>query len=188
MKKSILIFVALFAATFANAQSIISDEVKSSGLRMIVGDAVAARDMKDQHVFFVGLSAIQKDSIEKWFLSVKVIEWNAYDINKGNVLLIKTINDETIKLVAEDHYDATVRDVHTQPFVYSDYSTTALYPISEEDIIKISTGVKKIRQEVGRGDTHDKDYKKDKIGAIIKEEYRLISNALQTKKDIYDGF
>jgi hypothetical protein len=188
MKKILLVAMVLLGCITAEAQSIISDEVKSSGVRVIVGETVAARDMKDKQVFFVGLSAINKGDSTLWNLAVKVIEWNAYRVNKGNILLIKTMNDDVIQLVADDDYDATVRNVHTEPFVYSDYSTVALYPISTEDIAKLCAGVKKIRQEVSIGDTHDKDYKKDKIGSIITAELKLIRNALNEKKTIYDGF
>ena len=58
----------------------------------------------------------------------------------------------------------------------------------KEDILKLCGGVKKIRQEVSLGETHDKDYKKDKIGAILTTEVNLLSNALKEKKSIYDGF
>ena len=61
-------------------------------------------------------------------------------------------------------------------------------PITKEDILKLCGGVKKIRQEVSLGETHDKDYKKDKIGAILTTEVNLLSNALKEKKSIYDGF
>lgn len=188
MKKLLFVAMVLLGCATAEAQSIIADEVKSSGVRVIVGETVAARDMKDKQVFFVGLSAIQKGDTTLWHLGVKVIEWGAYRINKGDILLIKTMNDEVIQLAANDDYDATVRTVHTEPFVYSDYSVTALYPISTDDIVKLCSGVKKIRQEVSIGDTHDKEYKKDKIGAVISSECRLIRNALSKKKTIYDGF
>lgn len=188
MKKLFLFLMMLFACNVLHAQSIISDEVTSDGLRMVIGETVAARDLKDKQVFFVGLSALQKDSIEIWMLSVKVIEWGAYRINKGNILLLKTMNDEVIQLQADGDYDATVRNVHTEPFVYSDYSVTAHYPITKEDILKLCGGVKKIRQEVSLGEIHDKDYKKDKIGAILTTEVNLLSNALKEKKSIYDGF
>jgi len=95
---------------------------------------------------------------------------------------------DVITLYAMSNYDASVRDVHNvNGYVYSDYSTVALYPISKQQVLQLIGGVSKIRQETFTG-THNKEYKKDKIGNIIKEEYILISKALRTKKDIYDGF
>lgn len=121
-------------------------------------------------------------------LSVKVVNTTAYEIEKDMLLLLKNVNDEVITLKAQSNYDATVRDVHeANGCVWSDYSTIALYPICEEDIFKICQGIIKIRQECKVG-TFDKEYKKDKIGAVIKAEYAQIKSALKTEKSITDGF
>lgn len=52
MKKLFLFLMMLFACNVLHAQSIISDEVTSDGLRMVIGETVAARDLKDKQVFF----------------------------------------------------------------------------------------------------------------------------------------
>ena len=188
MKKNLILLSFLVLSFNVNAQSIMSDEVNSEGIRHIHGSLEIARDFKDKEVFSIGLSAIQIDSTEQFFLAVKVTEFSPYKVQQNSVLLLKPTMGDVITLYAMSNYDASVRDVHNvNGYVYSDYYTVALYPISKQQVLQLIGGVSKIRQETFTG-THNKEYKKDKIGNIIKEEYILISKALRTKKDIYDGF
>lgn len=190
MKKIILLTIGIvLACTIIQAQTI-SDEVNSQGVRVISGSLENVRDFKDKIIFHVGLSALVTPDTKNtiYCLGVKVVNPTAYEIEKDMLLLIKNVNDEVITLKAQSNYDATVRDVHeANGYVWSDYSTIALYPISEEDIFKICQGVTKIRQEYKAG-TFDKEYKKDKIGTVIKAEYTQIKSALKTEKSITDGF
>ena len=119
---------------------------------------------------------------------MKTVSLSPYEIKKGMILLLKTTNDEVIQLKAVEDFDAVIRDIHAGGgFVYSDYSTVAWYPITEDELYKVCQGIKKIRQEHSRA-TFDKEYKKDKIGNVIKLEYAQIKSALKTKKSITDGF
>lgn len=188
MNKIILLTIGIVLTCTIQAQTI-SDNVNSQGVRVISGSLENVRDFKDKVIFHVGLSALVDPDTKNtmYCLGVKVVNTTAYEIEK-DMLLLKNVNDEVITLKAQSNYDATVRDVHeANGYVWSDYSTIALYPISEEDIFKICQGIIKIRQEckVGR---FDKEYKKDKIGAVIKAEYAQIKSALKTEKSITDGF
>lgn len=189
MKKSIHLLSFLLICLTTTAQTIVSDEVTSDGVRHIHGSLEIARDFKDREVFSIGLGAIQTpDSVVDFLLSVKVIEMGPYHIKKGNVLLLKTFEGEVVTLSAMDDFDASVRDVHNvNGYVYSDYSTIAIYPITKQQILSLIKGVSKIRQETFTG-THNKEFKKDKMGDILKEEYILINKSLRTSKNIYDGF
>ena len=188
MKKSLFLLLTLCLNIPVFGQSILVDEVNSKGERTIATSMDIARDFKDKEVFSVGLSALQVDEFEQLFLCVKVTSFEPYSIKAGAVLLIKTTNNEVLTLNAFADYDATVRDVHNvNNYVYSDYSTIAMYPITKEQIASLSRGVIKIRQETYVG-THDKEYKKDKMGILIQKDYELLSSALKMKKNIYDGF
>ena len=188
MKKKLILLIFIGMNLSVYAQSIMSDEVNSEGVRHILGSLENVRDLKDQEVFSVGLGALQVDTIEQYFLNVKVTELSPYRIQKGALLIIKPAMGDIITLHSMNNYDATVRDVHNiNGYVFSDYSTIASYPIEKQQLLQLISGVLKIRQETFTG-THDKEYKKDKIGLILKEEYILIAKALRTKKDIYDGF
>ena len=189
MKKMFfLLALSSIWVNLAYSQTISSDEVNSEGIRHIHGSLEVARDFKDREVFFVGLSAMQIDTIYNYFLHVKVIEIGPYSIPKEAVLLLKTNSGEVITLHAMCDSDASVRDVHSvNGYAYSDYSTIATYPITKQQLLLLINGVSKIRQETLTG-THNKEYNKDKIGKILKEEYEMISKALLTPKSIYDGF
>lgn len=191
MKKTLVaLMLGLVSIHLVQAQTIASDEVNSQGVRVITGSLETVRDFKDKSVFNIGLSALNDTNanVTMYSLAVKVTSMTPYEIKKDMILLIKNTNDEVITLKATSDYDATVRDVHNvNGYVYSDYSTIALYPITEEEIEKITQGVTKIRQEILSG-TFDKEYKKDKIGQVIKVEYQQIKNALKTTKNITDDF
>ena len=161
MNKIILLTIGIVLTCTIQAQSI-SDNVNSQGVRVISGSLENVRDFKDKVIFHVGLSALVDPDTKNtmYCLGVKVVNTTAYEIEKDMLLLLKNVNDEVITLKAQSNYDATVRDVHeANGYVWSDYSTIALYPISEEDIFKICQGIIKIRQECKVG-TFDKEYKK----------------------------
>ena len=190
------LFLFLFSISHFSvmAQSIESDEVDSEGIRTTLGSLEIVRDFKDKVVFNVGLGAITRYVDEFnftktfYYIRVKTVSLSPYEIKKGMILLLKTTNDEVIQLKAVEDFDAVIRDIHDGGgFVYSDYSTVAWYPITEDELYKVCQGIKKIRQEHSRA-TFDKEYKKDKIGNVIKLEYAQIKSALKTKKSITDGF
>lgn len=188
MKKSFFLLLTLCLNIPVFGQTILKDEVNSKGERIIVTSMEVARDFKDKEVFSVGLSALQVDDFEQFFLCIKVASFDPYKIKSGAVLLIKTTNDEVLTLNAFSDYDASVREIHDiNNYVFSDYSTIAMYPITKEQIAALSQGVLKIRQETFGG-THNKEYKKDKMGFLVQKDFELVSSALSNKKDIYDGF
>ena len=197
MKRSFFtLFLFLFSISHFSvmAQSIESDEVDSEGIRTTLGSLEIVRDFKDKVVFNVGLGAttryVDEFDFTKtfYYIRVKTVSLSPYEIKKGMILLLKTTNDEVIQLKAVEDFDAVIRDIHDGGgFVYSDYSTVAWYPITEDELYKVCQGIKKIRQEHSRA-TFDKEYKKDKIGNVIKLEYDQIKSALKTKKSITDGF
>lgn len=192
--KKILVALMLSLVSISHftlqAQTIASDEVNSEGIRVVTGSLEVVRDFKDKAVFNVGLSALNDPSanVTMYSLAVKVTSMTPYELKKDMVLLLKTTTGEVIALKAASDYDASVRDVHNvNGYVYSDYSTIALYPITEEEILKMAQGVTKIRQEIVAG-AFDKEYKKDKIAQVIIAEYKEIKKTLQTPKSITDGF
>ena len=136
--KKILVALMLSLVSISHftlqAQTIASDEVNSEGIRVVTGSLEVVRDFKDKAVFNVGLSALNDPSanVTMYSLAVKVTSMTPYELKKDMVLLLKTTTGEVIALKAASDYDASVRDVHNvNGYVYSDYSTIALYPITE---------------------------------------------------------
>ena len=180
MKNLVLLVLCAFCS-IANAQKIEFDHVSKDGIRTIMGETVVVRSFTDKVVFKVGLSASIFEEKVIYSVIVEATSLTPYKIEKGMKLLLKDKNKNIVSLEADGDFDASVRDVHNiSGMVYSDYTTSALYTISEEQISQLSEGVLKIGQEHTTG-WFDKEYKKDKIGAVLKKEYTLIQEAIKTK-------
>ena len=180
MKKVLLLFFCALC-TMANAQKIVVDKVSPDGIRTIMGETVVVRSFTDKVVFKVGLCASILNEKKSYSIIVESTSPTAYIIKKGMKLLLKDKNKNDVTLEADGDFDASVGDVHNiNGFVTSDYTTSAFYTVSEDIITQLSEGVLKIGQEHTTG-RFDKEYKKDKIGAVLKQEYSLIKNAIATQ-------
>lgn len=178
MKKLFLSTVLCLTSLFTFAQEIEYDK-SANGERSIMCKYESVRSMKDKTVFSVAISAEQtKENITSYFLSLKTTSGKPITVPEGGKLLIKLKDDTVIELKTLMEYAGTVRDVHNvNGFVFHDYTIFPAFPINETQIKQISGGVKKIRLETIDGNK-DKEFKKDKIGTVIKEQYALIVNKL----------
>ena len=191
------IFVALFTflmvvPMMAQKSEIIKDEVGSDGYRQICCNLINTRSFTDKYVFNIGLYAIEKDGNVQKFFVVDVTSNTPYKVENNMALLIKTKDDEVIKLTTEVGGDASVRDIVKIANTYTHYyKTSCLYNISEEQIEKIKTGITKLRQETTTG-YHEKEYTKakdiNKNSKIIIEQNNLINNALENHKTFESDF
>ena len=178
--KTLLLLVLCTISSVANAQKIVSDNVSSDGIRTILGETVNVRSMKDKVVFKVGLCASVFDGKVSYSLIVESTSLTSFTVKKGMKLMLKNTSEEVITLEAEGDFDASSGKAHNAGgFVFTDYTTAAFYPITEDAIAKLEKGVIKIGQEHNTG-RFDKDFKKDKIGAVLKEEYSLIKKAQES--------
>lgn len=145
--------------------------------------------MKDKVVFSVALCVNQNKAGDNIYnLSLKTTSMIPITVPKGGKLLVKLMDDSAIELSTLMEYAGTVRDVHNiNGYIFSDYTIFPAFPLTIEEIDKISKGVKKIRLEI-TGDAADKEFKKDKIGEIISAEYALIQSALSKEKTFSEGF
>lgn len=103
-------------------------------------------------------------------------------------LLLKDVDGNVVELEAINDADASVSEVHNiNGFVYSDYSKAASYEISEETVRQLGKGVLKLRQEHSTG-MFEKEWKKDKMGSILKKELAEIRHKASIKKDFHSDF
>lgn len=178
MKKLFLSTVLFLTSLLAFAQEIEYNK-SNNGERSIMCKYESIRSMKDKTVFSLALAAEQnKENIISYFLSLKATSGTPITVPKGGKLLIKLNDDIIIELKTLMEYKGTVRDVHNvNGFVFHDYTIFPAFPINETQIEQISKGVKKIRLETIDGNK-DKEFKKDKIGSIIKSQYWLLQNTI----------
>ena len=180
--KNILIIICFLCGINSFAQEIEYDK-SANGERSIMCKYESIRSMKDKTVFSVALSAEKnKENITSYFLSLKTTSGTPITVPEGGKLLIKLKDDTVIELRTLMEYAGTVRDVHNvNGFVFHDYTIFPTFLVSEIQIEQISKGVKKIRLEATDGNK-DKEFKKDKIGNAIKNQYLLIQNTLAKSK------
>lgn len=186
--RKILFGILLFASTSLFAQKIDLDKVEN-GERTIMCSHENVRSMKDKVVFSVALCANQNKAGTVFYnLSLKTTALSPITVSKGGKLLVKLIDDSIIELSTLMEYAGTVRDVHNiNGYVFSDYTIFPAFLITSEQVNQICKGVKKIRLETTM-EAVDKEFKKDKIGAVISAEYALIQEALSQKKSFNDKF
>lgn len=183
------LFVAFIMCSMNTAAQKIDLDKVDNGERTIMCSHENVRSMKDKVVFSVALNAEQNKSGQVFYnFSLKATALSPITVPKGGKLLIKLMDDSIIELSTVMEYAGTVRDVHNvNGFVFSDYTIFPTFLVTEEQIDKISKGVKKIRLETTM-EPADKEFKKDKIGNIVSAEYELIKKALLQKKSFNDGF
>lgn len=189
MKKLLLFVFTSLSSLFSFSQTIEIDKVNEKGDRYISGSLEPIRSLMDKYYFFVSLDAFQAKGDDEVTYSI-VLRTNAnapISVPKGGRLLIKLKDDSVMELRTLIEYSDKIGEVVTGAIVHTNYSVSPSFTVTPKQIDSISKGVKKIRLETSL-DPIDKEFKKDKMGRIIKEEYDLIQKALQKDKSFSDGF
>lgn len=189
MKKFLLV-IALAALAFgAKAQKIELDKVESDGSRFIFCSLESIRSMSDKVVFLVSLNAAQtKDGITLFDIMLEANASKPISVPKSGKLLIKLTDDSVIELQTKIEYTDKIGSVkNASGYVYTNYTIAPSFELTTAQIERICKGVKKIRLETSL-EPIDKEFKKDKIGAIVSAEYELLKKALADKKGFSDGF
>ncbi len=191
MRKLLLVmFTLVIGSTYTYSQSIDMDKTDEHGDRYIYCSFESIRSMMDKYMFFVSLNAAQNGTNKEDVIYSIILRTNAtapLSVPKDGRLLIKLMDDSIIELKTEIEYSDNVGEVRTGSIVYTAYSIFPSFVVTPEQIALISKGVKKIRLETTL-DPIDKEYKKDKMGKIIKAEYNLINQALSQTKSFSDDF
>lgn len=188
MKKIFLLILLCIICSTVNAQKVISDEVTSDGIRAIICESVFVTGMSDKVKLEVALHYYADSIHSSYLLNLRAISSSPYKISKGMKLLLKDVDGNVVELEAINDADASVSEVHNiNGFVYSDYSKAASYEISEETVRQLGKGVLKLRQEHSTG-MFEKEWKKDKMGSILKKELAEIRHKASIKKDFHSDF
>lgn len=188
MRKLLFVMLCAMFSIEICAQEKIKETVDSRGLKSCFGTEFVARDTKDRVVFRYNMCGFQNaDEGYDIFLCIRATSLASYTVKENSSLLIKNKDGEIVELNTPTGGDASIPDIHTGVTVYSDYSTPVMYPVTNDDMVKISKGILKIKQETFTG-AHEKEYKKDKAGERLFEQYKLIVDALGKKSSFSDGF
>ena len=190
---SVLTLLVFMSAGSAMAQKITSDMTDNNGVRTIFCERKGVSGFSDRMKMFIGLNVNSKPDGNNYCISVQLNTGEMYEVNKGGCLLLKTMKGDVVELSSYmgHKFDPTT-DIETVQGIKM-MTITVLYDLTEEQLDKlIADGVSKIRMEVVKADGEDifeKEFKKDKIGDILKKEKKLITDSLNKKKpSFYEDF
>lgn len=192
MKKFLIVITSVLFSNVAFSQKITKDFIEpETGARFIVCEKVNCKNFKDGFVGNYGLDYVQKAGEIDWYYFNIYISYNGpFIIEDGYTLLLKNSLDDVIELKCNAGVDArTYELVWIGNMAFHQYNGLVNYGVSPEQIEKISKGIKKVRIQHSTG-YFEAEYKKDKIGKVIAEEFSLIQEALKTTSqgDIKNGF
>ena len=189
----VLALLVVMSANIAYAQKIESD-MTENGVRTIFCEQKGVSGFSDKVKVFVGLTANQKPDGLQYYISVKLNTSEVYEVPKGGKLLLKTTSGDIVELTSPNgHSFNPATDMQVVSGIKM-MTISVLYAVTEEQLAQISAGVSKIRMQVftERGDElFDKDFKKDKIGTVVKKERQLVQDALNgksKKQSLFEDF
>lgn len=196
--KKIALFALLGLSFFVNvfAQKVTLDKVDDS--YVLSTEEIICRSFTDRMVLSVSLSAIKSGDTITYMINNRVGTLSPSKLPADATILYKTLDDEVLKFKSissskhsstETHYLGSGEkeySVHTYK-VGNSYRTkistnelntqtiVSSFLISEEELLKLISGVKKIRIEL-YPDNYEKEFKKDKIGKALKSQYESIKS------------
>lgn len=188
MKK--ILFIVLMSIVFVDAysQKLLIDDYGKNGRRTIATYfSYLSNGFADSEPVGISIMAdIKKDST-LYYLGVRI---NGDSFKKGDVLLIKTYNDEVIELKQNiDGYKTKNTTFNNQ--VGAIMYGIGNYQVNFEDIENIcARGFKKIRVQTASGYI-DKEFNEKKNKKIIKEftsMFETIKKEIEKGKNIYSDF
>lgn len=181
---------------FSNPQKrkpkIAKDKIASDGTRWVWGDyrysyVGASTKQKSVRIMVVGT---QSESLGTNYMVCFAIHEadTPLTIKKDSPVLVKFGDDSVLQTKNLFHDEDKVGFLHT--LTYSTFYTYDIYayiPITDELLEGLQKGFKKIRFEVN-DNIYDIEPKKDNVSDFILEEYKLIKDAIQTKRSFTDDF
>ena len=174
MKKILTTVLISLISIFSYAQKIVIDEMQND-LRVVETSAIVARNFTDTKVYIFGLRGYSYNTEDvDYILIIRINGFSNISENSKKVL-IKTFNNNVLNLStlssSNNKYNLQVIGNHIYNLDYCIFYV----PISENDIITLKSGLKKLRIELDSGYI-DKEYKKDKVGEKLYNSYLLIKN------------
>ena len=192
MKKVIVIVGLLLAALSAAAQSniIYQEQDPKTGLRAYgTSDIIVRNGMTDRHPMKVNLIAVESTLGWSYALNIAVPELVSRAIPEGAILLIRTKSGEVLELsntlgetLSRDWVGDWIEGTASKT-----YDNKARYTITREQLSALSGGVVKVRMQLS-GETFDTEYKKDRLGAAIREHLAAIESIISAGSDLRSDF
>lgn len=190
------VFMAVMFASFfaASAQKVTLSKIDNSFV--LSTEEIICRSFTDRMVLSVSLTAIKEGEETIYMVNNRVTTLAPSKLPDDATVLYRTFDDEVLKFksITESKNSSTqtfylgsgTKEVSVSAYkvgntwrakTYTNemntQTITSSFLVSEEELIKLMSGVKKIRIEL-YPDQYEKDFKKDKIGQALKSQYEKI--------------
>lgn len=182
----LFIFCSLKSVMYAQ---VIKNTLDADGNRLIVCESDNVKSFTDKIGTYVNLSYFNN----MYVLQFSFNALNPISVKEGGRVLIKTNNGQVLNFnIANSDEDkiGSLEFIGSMPI--STYRISPYIVLTKDDIIKISSGVSRLRMEMSNSELtegyFDKVFKSDKIGEKVLKDYRAISKALKETKSFEDGF
>lgn len=192
MKRFIVAVCFLLSVVAASGQSklIYQDQDAKSGLRSFgTSDVIVRNGMTDRHPLKVSLLAVETSKGWSYSLNIAVSELTSRAVPEGSILLLRAKSGEVFEF-ANTLSEAQSRDWVGQWIegtASKTYDNKASYVITREQLVALSSGVLKLRMQLS-GEAFDTEYKKDKLGAVIKAHLASIDSGISSGSDLRSDF
>ena len=181
--------MASFSAK-AQSELLMNRQDPATGLRGLATTPVVVRNgMTDRHPLNVALLAGETPDGWMYTLEVEVVEFVSRAVPKDAIMLLRTKSGEVIEL-KNDLDEAASRDWVGQWIegtTSKTYRNRASYIVTREQLRAISEGVIKLRLQLS-GEYFDTEYKKDRLGFVVKEHLTVIDAAIASGSDVRSDF
>ena len=192
MKKTLLLLLLLASSFSIFAQAEIAiDKANEKGERTIGTKPIDITKFADKTSLLASVSAISLihngEKNISYFLDMKIIALGQIATPAKGKMLLKLSNDEVITLESEQGQEDKIGQIE-KGLGLTTYRIIPMYSITPQQLELIaSQGVKKIRIET-TGEPIEKEYRKDKLGIAVKQQYALIKEHLSKDKKFSDDF
>lgn len=190
LKLALLIASAVTGAAQNSSQILLNTQNAESGLRNLgTSDIIVRNGLADRHPLKVSLIAAETSTGWSYTIYIAVSELVSSAVPEGGLLLLRTKSGEVLEfsnfLTKYQSIDAVGRWI--EGTASKIYDNMAAYRVTREQLELISTGVIKLRMQVGGG-SFDTEYKKDRFGAAIATHLRVIDAEISRNPDIRGDF
>ena len=186
-------------SVFSNPQKykakIIEDKISNDGWRYIqcmyrcsyIGTSTSENSV------FAYVCGMQSDSIE--YINIGFIitsHDNPIRVKKNSPVLFKFGDNTVFESKSLNNSEDIIPNVRSAVVMGSvitvkDYKIHVFIPLTDELIVQLGKGLKKLRFELN-GDIYDVSPRKDNLSQFIIDEYNLIKEALKEKRSFRDDF
>ena len=192
MKKFIIAFCFLLSVVVASGQSklIYQEQDPKTGFRSLgTTDIIVRNGMTDRHPLKVSILAVESARGWSYSLNISVSELVSRAIPEGSILLLRAKSGEVFE------FANVLSEVQSQDWVgqwiegtaNKTYDNKASYIVTREQLEALSSGVLKLRMQLS-GSSFDTEYKKDRLGSVIKAHLAVIESGISSGSDLRSDF